>query len=145
MGNVRKRSRAEEGEEQVALGGLRKRGAAGDGISLLGKWLPSPAGRHDKATGMATLLATRLFPSVKDPKKQYRHLCSRLRAHLRVVEADMTCGRWGEIDPSKVPAKAMRKYRAAFQMLNCKADRIASLIQLAVRDRYMYYTSAYIH
>ena len=98
MGNVRKRSRAEQGEEQVALGGLRKRGAAGDGISLLGKWLGSPAGPYDKATGMATLLATRLFPSMKAPKKQYRQLCSRLRANLRVVEVVMTCGRWGEID-----------------------------------------------
>ncbi len=74
----------------IALGGLRKRGAAGDGISLLGKWLGSPAGHYDKATGMATLLAMRLFPSMKAPKKQYRQLCSRLRANLRVVEVVMT-------------------------------------------------------
>ena len=57
-------------------------------------------------------------------QKAYRQMLSKLRSHknLNLVETLMTEGRWDEIDPSAVPAMAMKKYRKAFQLTKESSD-----------------------
>ena len=47
-------------------------------------------------------------------EKEYRKALSALRAHLKVVEKQMSEGKWGEIDFEAVPSKAAKNYRGAF-------------------------------
>jgi len=82
-------------------------------ISLLGKWLPSEKGQNDF---VANDLAMLMYPGKggKHALVRYRHLCSKLRKHLQVVERFMSANQWGSIDPSATPSKAMKKYRKVF-------------------------------
>ena len=91
-------------------------------ITLACKWAPV-LGR--KFGLLASRLSNYMFSNMKfDRQKAYRQMLSKLRSHksLNLVETLMTEGRWDEIDPSAVPAKAMKKYRKAFQLTEESSD-----------------------
>jgi hypothetical protein len=93
-------------------------------ISLVGKWLPTE-GKATDTFDLAKTLATRMYPG-KASLARYRKTCSMLRAYLQVVETKMSMNRWDEIEPSRVPAKAMKKYRKVFMNTkgNCDEGRV---------------------
>ena len=79
-------------------------------ITLLAKWLPSA-----KASSKATRAkASILYHYLGMDGQEYRKLLSKLRSYLKIVEKDMSNGRWTEIEYSAVPSKAMLKYNSAF-------------------------------
>lgn len=86
---------------------------------LIGKWLPSIDQSHDKRSSIAKRLANEMYPKLSKNKarKEYRKLLTRLR-DPNIVEKRMASNEFGLIDPSKVPSKAMRKYRLAFMNKN---------------------------
>ena len=84
--------------------------AAGEPISLLGKWLPSANASSPKTKR----LAHRIRGWLNMSEKEYRKLLSTLRAHLRIVERDMSANKWGDIDYEAVPSKANLLYSGAF-------------------------------
>ena len=79
--------------------------------SLLAKWLPSHNTSSAKTRKKGRQWAAVLCGG--DVRK-YRKALSRLRATLRVLERDMTAGRWGAIQYSSLPSQALRKHTAAF-------------------------------
>lgn len=82
----------------------------GKPISLLAKWMPSIRKVSKDKVRMAKYLAHKFGIS----EKEYRKALSALRAHLKVVEKQMSEGKWGEIDFEAVPSKAAKNYRSAF-------------------------------
>ncbi len=84
--------------------------AEGKPISLLAKWMPSIRKVSKDKVRMAKFLAGRFGIT----EKEYRKALSALRAHLKVVEKQMSEGKWGEIDFESVPSKAAKNYRGAF-------------------------------
>ncbi len=81
----------------------------GGNVSLMAKWLPSVnAGSADTAR-LGKYLAKRL--GMKE--EEYRKALSRLRKKLRLIENNLR-ERDYSFDYSKVPSKAMYKYRSAF-------------------------------
>ena len=97
-------------------------------ISLVGKWLPSENKKKDNESNIAKELAVLMFPK-KGSFARYRQLLSKLRNHLKVVERSMSSNKWGEIDPSATPAKAMKKYRKVF--MNPKGSEDEGRVLLA--------------
>ena len=80
-------------------------------ISLLAKWLPSINTSSEETKRLARIIIDGLgFKS----EKQYRQLLSMFRAYLKVVEVDMSAGRWDAIDYSAVPSRANLLYNGAF-------------------------------
>lgn len=81
-----------------------------EGVSLLGKWLPSENASsketHDKAVKFRKYLGM--------TSKEYRKTLSTLRKRINVLERLMSENRWDEIEFDKVPSKAGLKYRNAF-------------------------------
>ena len=83
-------------------------------ITLLAKWLPSA-----KASSKATRVkASILYHYLGMDGYEYRKLLSKLRSYLKIVEKDMSNGRWTEIEYSAVPSKAMLRYNNAFSRHN---------------------------
>lgn len=83
----------------------------GEDISLLGKWLPSIRKVSEGQVKLAKRLCRECF---RIDERSYRKGLSKLRAALRVVERDMTLGKWSEIHYPSVPSKAGLIYRNAF-------------------------------
>jgi len=79
--------------------------------SLLAKWMPSL--KTSSAQTRALAHAWRKALGMRE--EDYRRTLSTLRARLRVVERDMSAGRWGEIDYPRVPSRAAMIYRRAFR------------------------------
>lgn len=79
-------------------------------ISLLCKWLPSINTSSVDSVGKARIIARAL--GMDD--RTYRKTLSELRAYIKIVEADMSAGRWGAIDYASVPSKANLLYKNAF-------------------------------
>jgi hypothetical protein len=86
-------------------------------ISLLGKWAP----REGKAHGQLAIEFARFLVHVENPDLQhsqvmsiYRRRISRLNAALKTVEVLECANRWDEIDPAKVPQKALQKKKNAY-------------------------------
>lgn len=79
-------------------------------VSLLAKWLPSENASSKTRRGQAVALADMLGLS---PRK-YRKRLSALREYIKLVEQKMSTKQWAEIDYSKVPSQASRKYVKAF-------------------------------
>lgn len=79
-------------------------------ISLLGKWLPSRCSKNAKNKQYVNLICINLGIS----PYTYQKITSTLRKHLKIVECDMSAGRWSVIDYNKVPAKANLLYNSAF-------------------------------
>jgi hypothetical protein len=93
-------------------------------LSLLAKWIPSEGKQKDS---MAKEIAFTMFPrkydqangaviesSVKKSLTKYRNLIAKIRSHLNLVESKMSANQWGDIEPSAIPAKTMKKHRKVF-------------------------------
>ena len=86
----------------------------GGKVSLLAKWAP-----REKSHGaaLAKLLAKRLFADllvVSEKLKAYRKMVSTLNKHIDTVEIKMCDRHFADIEPSRVPGRALQKYRRAF-------------------------------
>jgi hypothetical protein len=79
--------------------------------SYAGKWAPREGTRN---SWLASVLAKRLFPSDPAAKAKYRHLIAGLNKRLNTVEVLMASGRWRDLNPSKVPGRALKRYEHAF-------------------------------
>lgn len=95
---------------------------AGESVSLAGKWAPRVGGAVDKKCGLAKRLASELFPPSGSSEKgqrwshmTYRKTLSSLNERLSTVEVTMCAKRFRDIDPKRVPSKALKKYNTAFQ------------------------------
>jgi len=90
-------------------------------VSLLAKWLPSENRKWAK-TGLRQKLCKALFQGYGSnktgalEKRLRREYISPLRAHLKIVEAQMCAGEWDEIEYSHVPSVAMTRLRKAFKV-----------------------------
>lgn len=82
---------------------------AGEGVSLLGKWLPSVNASNVVTVAMAKKIARSLKMSDRD----YRKTVTKLRAKIRIIENNLREKDY-TFDYSKQPSKAMFKYREAF-------------------------------
>lgn len=82
----------------------------GKPMSLLAKWLPSekPKKAEDK------IFVSRFLAKYGISRKNYRKSLKSLRNALKVVECQMTAGRWSDIDYNTVPSRANLIYNAAF-------------------------------
>lgn len=83
---------------------------AGEGISLLGKWLPGDNTSSKESRRYAGILARNMGYS----KKEYRKLLVALRAYGNVLETKVSAGVWDTIDYETVPAKTNFLYDNAF-------------------------------
>ena len=99
-------------------------------ITFAAKWAPSLEGFHDRHSFLASTIAECLFPPehplvadnysdregfLKLAREHYRRLyLSPLRAHLRIVERDITANKYSNIDYNRVPSLAMNRYRKLF-------------------------------
>ncbi len=81
-----------------------------DTPSLLAKWLPS-----HRSHGVNNLVAKKLIKALGMKEEEYRKLLKELRNKLNLVEKNLTNKDYKNIDFSQVPAKAMLKYRKAFE------------------------------
>lgn len=107
-------------------------------LSLAAKWVPSEGKKKD---AMATDIAFAIFPpkydttgvvikkSVSKSLTKFRHLLTKLRIVLKLVETKMSSNLWGEIEPSTIPAKTMKKHRKVF--MNKKGSFDAGRVLLA--------------
>lgn len=82
-----------------------------DGVSLLGKWMPSENASSQKTRELATRWASVLELT----PKQYRQALSELRRRIQIVERQMSSQEWDEIDYEHLPARASKLYRNAFK------------------------------
>ena len=80
------------------------------GITLLAKWCPSINTSSYKTRKMAQ----EFIEHTGMTAKVYRKTLSNLRAVIGIVEAHMSNGDWENIDYSKVPSLAMKKYTGTF-------------------------------
>lgn len=80
-------------------------------ISLLAKWMPSCNTSSEETMRLAAIMMKGLGFTKERP---YRKMLSKLRAYLKVVEVDMSAGRWDSIDYSAVPSRANLLYNSAF-------------------------------
>ena len=91
-------------KDEVAL-------AVGDPVSLLAKWMPRE-GHPDVTPFVIRLVPGTMFWPTR--LKLYRKRVSRLNKAIKTVEIKMCANEWDEIDPARVPARAMQKYSKAF-------------------------------
>lgn len=83
----------------------------GNAISLLAKWIKTADSSSERTRKLGILTAQKLGYSVYE----FKRLVRSMRKHIGIVEAQMAAGRWDEISYSKVPSRAMKIYRKAFQ------------------------------
>ena len=83
---------------------------AGEGISLLAKWLPSVNTSSKVSREYAAVLAKGMGYS----SKEYRKLLAGLRTYGKVLETKLSAGEWENINYETVPAKANLLYENAF-------------------------------
>lgn len=102
----------------------------GKSVSLLAKWLPSEKSKSKKQRERAKTITFGLGVT----ERIYRKICSNLRDHLKIVETDMSSGKWDEIDYNKVPSKANLKYKEAF-MRHDEDRRMSYLESLQKGDK----------
>lgn len=81
-----------------------------EGISLLGKWLPSTNASSLKTIAVGNAVRKELGLT----QKEYRKTLSKLRARINVLECLMSAQRWDEVHFDTIPSKAGLKYRNAF-------------------------------
>ncbi|PNY25289.1 Uncharacterized protein TCAP_04773 [Tolypocladium capitatum] len=99
-------------------------------ISLCGKWAPSQDHFHDRHTFIISSIAEIMYPHesmddvisatddretyLKHARERYRKDMSALRAHLEVVERNVTAGTFDKIKYDRVPSLAMSAYSGTF-------------------------------
>lgn len=96
--------------------------AGGKSVSLCAKWAP----RESRHCELAKQIAWRCFPmhtQVSHRLKAYRQMISKINHHLKTVEIKMCAGNWEEIQPEKVPSRAMQKYTKAFMNEKCVREK----------------------
>ena len=79
-------------------------------LKILVRTCPSP--KHFRPDGSLTKEAMNFA------EMSYREMNSRLNERLQTVEVGMCSGKWDEIDPGKVPACALHKYRRSLDNIN---------------------------
>ena len=87
---------------------------AGNGCSLLAKWMPS----INTSSVETRILANKIREFMGINAKQYRLILRTLRDSINIVESKMSRNAWEEIDFEKLPAKASMIYRDAFMKHN---------------------------
>lgn len=119
------------------------------GVSLCGKWAPSQDHFHDRHTFIASSIAELLYPReslaaagprlapdadretyLRHARERYRRDLSALRAHLGIVERDMTAGTFDRIRYERLPSLAMSKHCGTFiakdeERFEAYVDRVA--------------------
>lgn len=82
-----------------------------NGVSLLGKWMPSEnaSSKETREKAIRWMQVLELTP------KQYRQALSYLREQIHVVERQMSAQEWDEIQYEHVPSRASKLYRKAFK------------------------------
>lgn len=80
-------------------------------ISLCSKWAPTESTHYDH---FPICMATFIRDAMNLSPKEYRKMLTKLRGHLSVLEMLMANQRFDEIDFSKIPSVAMRKWKNAF-------------------------------
>lgn len=79
--------------------------------SLLAKWMPS-----ENATSPETIkLAKQWIKALNFSPRDYRKMLSNLRARIDIPERKMSEGEWEAIEYTRVPSRAMKLYRKAFE------------------------------
>lgn len=96
------------------------------GISLLGKWLPS----ENTSSLKTKITANKIRKYLKMSHKDYRKVLSKLRARINILERLMSENRWTEIEFDKIPSKAGLKYKNAF----ARRDIIAKKYETFAKD-----------
>lgn len=81
-----------------------------NGVSLLGKWLPS----ENASSKETKRKAHKMMEILNLTNREYRKTLSALRKRINIVETHLTNKEYESIDYSKVPSLAMMKYREAF-------------------------------
>lgn len=82
----------------------------GESVSLLAKWLPSV-----KTSSAATrALAAELSLELELLPVHYRQTLTALRAHIRLLEHQMSSNDWNNISYDKLPSQAHRRHTKAF-------------------------------
>lgn len=99
---------------------------AGQPISLLAKWLPSPGA----SSATTKRYAKQIQKMLGATERQYRKMLSELRGYLDVVEKKMSAKQWNEIKYEAVPSRANLIYNKAF-LRNDEERRRAFLESLA--------------
>lgn len=97
------------------ISGQLKKDMESDSPSLMAKWLPSINTSSLKSRKLALLLSKKLNLS----NKEYRQMLSSLRKKIGILETKLTNEEY-DFDYSKLPSKAMHKYKSAF----CRNDEI---------------------
>lgn len=97
-------------DEQLFADEMSMKRSSTEGISLLGKWLPSENASSEKTKHVANTVRRELGLT----SRQYRKVLSDLRARINVLERLMSAQRWDEIHFDAIPSKAGLKYRNAF-------------------------------
>lgn len=95
--------------------------------SLLAKWMPS-----ENTSSKETIELARAWMKALDvTPRTYRKMLSELRKRLDVVERKMSAQDWEAINYSRVPSRAMKLYRKAFERQD--EDRFHTFIQKALK------------
>lgn len=84
---------------------------AGEPISLLVKWLPSPTTSSKETRRLAKVL----YKEFGLTERQYRKTLSAMRKYLDIVEKKMSARQFNQINYETVPSVAMNRYRNAFR------------------------------
>jgi Domain of unknown function (DUF2828) len=79
-------------------------------LSLLAKWLPS----ENTSSKTTRALATKFRQYLGWTPREYRTTLADLRGALKIVEREMSAGRWTGIDYEHIPSRASMIYRKAF-------------------------------
>ena len=79
--------------------------------TLLAKWMKSSKTTVKETRRLGLLTAKKLGMQ----EREYKRKLHALREYLKVVEVDMAARRWSNIEYSKLPSRAIRKYVASFK------------------------------
>jgi hypothetical protein len=82
-------------------------------LSLLAKWLP----REAVDPRRAHMIAKALYPDTPSKRTRiiiYRKMCAAMNKDLKTVEINMCANTWKDIDPARVPGRAMKCHKDAF-------------------------------
>jgi hypothetical protein len=100
-------------------------------FGILRRKFPSP--KHLEADGV-----TPKPSSMSYALREYRKMRARLNKHIKVVEQMMCDGNWSSVEPSRVPACALNKYRNAFRnkMKDGKTQRSEDPDRVACAEKF---------
>ena len=104
-------------KDEAAIATASAEGRSAASISLLAKWMPREGKKYAVlAQGFVKTLGTNSTPPLKFSQQMaaYRKRLAVLNAHLATVETLECAGRWDEIKPGHVPARARQLKTAAY-------------------------------